>query len=309
MNHTNRKLGYTAGILAAAFYGLNPLFALPLYAQGMDAWSVLLFRYILSLPLLLIMAYKQGVSLRVTRKEATSLFILGMLMAGSSALLYLSYDLMDAGIASTILFVYPILTAVLMAILYGERMHWMVGLCLLLATLGIGILSGAGGKGAAHVSVEGVVMVIFSALAYALYLIYINKGAVKGMPSTATTFYVLAMGCLLLIAGMAFNGHLSMPHGWYWSFSMGSAIFPTALSLALTGIAIQHIGSTETAILGAMEPITAVTVGVLVFHEHLSAHSIMGIVLIVTAVTLVVAKGGKRTRERHSTSQDSSAMQ
>lgn len=295
MNQANRKLGYTTGILAAAFYGLNPLFALPLYAQGMDAWSVLLFRYLLSLPLLVIMASKQGVSLKINRIEAASLFILGMLMAGSSALLYLSYDLMDAGIASTILFVYPILTAVLMAIFYGERMHWMVGLCLLLATLGIAILSGAGGNGPTHVSAEGVAMVIFSALAYALYLIYMNKGAVKDMPSTATTFYVLAMGCLLLIAGVAFNGHLTMPHGWYWSFSMGSAIFPTALSLALTGIAIQHIGSTETAILGAMEPITAVAVGIIVFSEHLSMHSVVGMILIVTAVTLVVAKGGKRT--------------
>ena len=104
MNQTDLKVGYTAGILAAAFYGLNPLFALPLYGQGMDAWSVLLFRYVLSLPMLGLMLYKQGVSLRISRHEAWALLLLGFLMAGSSVLLYLSYMYMDAGIASTILF-------------------------------------------------------------------------------------------------------------------------------------------------------------------------------------------------------------
>lgn len=294
MAHSNRRIGYAAGIFAAAFYGLNPLFALPLYADGMDAWSVLLFRYLLSVPLLGLMLYWQGVSLRITRREAFSLFILGMLMAGSSALLYLSYNLMDAGIASTILFVYPILTALLMAVVYGERMHWIVGACLALATLGIVILSGAGGKGDAHLSLSGVVMVLFSALAYALYLIYINRGGLQGMPSAKVTFYVLAMGCLLLIAGVAAQGHLSVPHGWQWGYSLGSALFPTALSLALTSVSIQHIGSTETAILGAMEPITAVTVGVTVFSERITPQSAFGILLIVVAVTIVVAKGKKQ---------------
>ena len=283
MNQTDLKVGYTAGILAAAFYGLNPLFALPLYGQGMDAWSVLLFRYVLSLPMLGLMLYKQGVSLRINRHEAWALLLLGFLMAGSSVLLYLSYMYMDAGIASTILFMYPILTAVLMALFYGERMHWLVGFCLALATLGIYVLSSASNKGTVHVSTLGVGMVILSALAYALYLIYINRGAVKGMPSIKVTFYVLAMGCLPLMAGVAMQGQLIMPHGWYW-----------ACSLALTGVAIQKIGSTETAILGAMEPITAVAVGVIIFSEHISPQSALGIVLIVTAVTIVIAKGDKQ---------------
>ena len=294
MTHTNQKLGYTAGILAAAFYGLNPLFALPLYADGMDAWSVLLFRYLLSVPLLGLMLYKQGVSLRINRHETAALFVLGMLMAGSSALLYLSYNHMDAGIASTILFVYPILTALLMAVCYGERMRWIVGVCLGLATLGIAILSGAGGHGGAHVSITGIIMVLFSALAYALYLIYINRGCLAGMQSVKITFYILAMGCLMLITGVCLHGQLTMPHGWHWGYSLGSALFPTALSLALTSVAIQHIGSTETAILGAMEPITAVAVGICIFSEHISLQSAFGILLIVVAVTIVVAQGRSR---------------
>ncbi|HBC28383.1 MAG TPA: EamA family transporter [Prevotellaceae bacterium] len=295
MARNGRRVGYTAGILAAAFYGLNPLFALPLFADGMDAWSTLLFRYLLSVPLLGTMLYRQDIDLRINKREACQLFLLSILMAGSSLLLYLSYNYMSAGIASTILFVYPILTALLMAIVFGERMHWSVGLCLALATLGIAILSGWGDKEETHVSLTGVVLVLFSALAYALYLIYIGRGCLRSLPSAKITFYILAMGCALLIAGVCAQGHLTTPHGWHWGYSLGAAIFPTALSLALTGVAIQHIGSTETAILGALEPITAVFVGVTVFSEVLTPRSVIGILLIVVAVTIVVSRGKGKT--------------
>ncbi|MGN0233179.1 MAG: DMT family transporter [Bacteroidaceae bacterium] len=286
----NRHAGYIAGILAAAFYGLNPLFALPLYTGGMDTWSILLFRYLLSLPMLGLMLCRRGISFDINRYEARDLFLLGMLMAGSSALLYFAYNHMDAGISSTILFVYPILTALLMAIKYHERMQWIVGACLFVASLGIYILSTSGKQSEVHVTATGVVLSILSALSYAFYLTFINKGTLRGMPSVKVTFYVLVMGCLMLVAGVCLQGHLTIPHGWYWTCSLGSALFPTTLSLALTGFAINRIGSTETAILGATEPVTAVIVGVIVFSEHISLQSACGILLIVVSVSIVVAK-------------------
>lgn len=290
MTQNQRHIGYVAGILAAAFYGLNPLFALPLYDSGMDTWSILLFRYILSLPMLGLLLCCQGISFSINRYEARDLFLLGMLMAGSSVLLYFAYNYMDAGIASTILFVYPILTAVLMAVKYGERMHWLVGLCLTIASLGIYILSTSGKEGQTYVTMTGVVLSILSALSYAFYLTFINKGTLRGMPSVKVTFYVLTMGCLMLIVGVCWQGNLTIPHGWYWTCSMGSALFPTTLSLVLTSVAINRIGSTETAILGATEPVTAVIVGIIVFSEHINLQSAGGILLIVISVSIVVAK-------------------
>lgn len=290
MTQNQRHIGYVAGILAAAFYGLNPLFALPLYDGGMDTWSILLFRYILSLPMLGLLLCRQGISFSINRYEARDLFLLGMLMAGSSVLLYFAYNYMDAGIASTILFVYPILTAVLMAVKYGERMHWLVGLCLTIASLGIYILSTSGKEGQTYVTMTGVVLSILSALSYAFYLTFINKGTLRGMPSVKVTFYVLTMGCLMLIVGVCWQGNLTIPHGWYWTCSMGSALFPTTLSLVLTSVAINRIGSTETAILGATEPVTAVIVGIIVFSEHINLQSAGGILLIVISVSIVVAK-------------------
>ena len=60
--------GYLLAALAAATYGTNPVFAIPLYDDGMNANSVLLFRYLLSLPMLALMARMRGRSLKMPRK-------------------------------------------------------------------------------------------------------------------------------------------------------------------------------------------------------------------------------------------------
>ncbi len=281
-------IGYECGILAAAFYGLNPLFALPLYADGMDAVSVLFFRYILSLPMLAIPMLIKHIDFHLSRAEALQLFVLGILMMLSSLLLYESYRYMDAGIASTILFLYPIITALLMAFVFHEHVSYIVWGCLFLATVGVFVLCDM--SGVSHVSEKGIILVIVSTLMYAAYLVFINKGHITQMPPIKVTFYALLAGGIGLGVALLIQGGLVVPQGLHWGYSVGSALFSTALSLTFTTIAIQNIGSTQTAIMGAMEPLTAVFIGVLVFGERLTVRSVLGIVLIVVAVTMAVAK-------------------
>lgn len=287
MSHS-KSLGYLYGILAAGFYGLNPLFALPLFHAGMDTLSVLFWRYSLSVPLLALLMVFEHSDFRLSKTEGLQLTFLGGLMAASSILLYLSYNYMDAGLASTILFVYPIVTAVLMAVVFHEKVASMVWGCLALATAGICVLCEI--NGAAHVSIAGVLLSLFSALVYAVYLVFINKGHITHCPPAKVTFFVLLSATIMLGMMLLIRGHVDVPQGIQWGYSFGSALLPTALSLVLTTLAIQSVGSTQTAILGAMEPITAVVVGVLVFHEHLTVRSIIDIVLIIIAVTVVVAR-------------------
>ena len=83
--------GYILGAIAAATYGLNPLFALPLYAEGMTPDSVLFFRYLFALPVLAAMIVWRGRSFRISFRQGGVLFVLGLLMALSSLTLFLSY--------------------------------------------------------------------------------------------------------------------------------------------------------------------------------------------------------------------------
>ena len=69
--------GYILGSIAAASYGMNPLFALPLYKAGMDPDSVLFFRYLFAIPLLGIMIKARGRTFKIQRKETFPLIIMG----------------------------------------------------------------------------------------------------------------------------------------------------------------------------------------------------------------------------------------
>ena len=114
--------GYILGIIAAAGYGMNPLFALPLYKAGMNPDSVLFFRYLFAIPVLGIMIKARGRNFKLQRKEVLPLVIMGLLVALSSLALFLSYNYMEAGIASTLLFVYPIMVALIMAFVFKEKL-------------------------------------------------------------------------------------------------------------------------------------------------------------------------------------------
>lgn len=282
--------GYLLGAVAAATYGMNPLFTLPLYNVGMTADSVLFFRYLFAIPLLAIMIVARGRSFEVSGRQLATLIIMGLVVAFSSLGLFLSYNYMDAGIASTMLFVYPIMVAVIMAAMFRERLSAITIACIALALTGIAMLYKGGGD--ATLSFTGTMLVMASALSYAIYIVAVNKTGLRNVATLTVTFYVLLFGLSLFAVRLAITGVVQVPPAdrWYlWGCVAALAIFPTAISFLCTTAAIQYIGSTPTAILGALEPVTAVFFGVLVFGEVLTVRDIAGLIMIVVAVSGVVA--------------------
>lgn len=282
--------GYLLGALAAASYGMNPLFALPLYSDGMDPYSVLFFRYLFAIPILGIMLKARGRTFAVSRHDILPLVVMGLLLAMSSLSLFLSYNYMEAGIASTMLFVYPIMVAVIMAIFFRERITAQTASCILVALVGIALLYK--GSDGATLDATGVMWVMVSALSYALYIVGVNRPRLKGIATLKLTFYALVFGFSIFIVCTDFGRALTSPSAWYkWGNLVALALFPTAISFLCTTQAIQYIGSTPTAILGALEPLTAVFFGVTVFGEALTPRLMFGIVMIIAAVSALVAGG------------------
>ncbi len=286
----NKTKGYLYGAVAAATYGMNPLFALPLYADGMNADSVLFFRYLLALAILGGMIKWRGRDFRVRKREVFPLAAIGVLMACSSLTLFLSYNYMAAGIASTMLFVYPILVALIMAVCFREKVTILTAACIALALLGIAMLyQGDGGE---TLDPVGVALVMASALSYAIYMVWVNRPSLRDIPTVKLTFYALLFGLFVFLVRIGIDGSLLLPGHWYhWGNLVALAVLPTAVSFVSTTKAVQFIGSTPTAILGALEPLTAVFFGVTMFGEPLTARIVGGILLIVLAVTLIIAGG------------------
>ena len=282
--------GYILGAVAAATYGMNPLFALPLYKAGMNPDSVLFFRYLFAIPVLGMMIVARGRSFKLKRKEVLPLILMGLLVALSSLALFQSYNYMDVGIASTLLFVYPILVALIMWIAFKEKLTLPTVLCILLALGGIGLLYKSGDG--STLNLTGIILVMISALSYAIYIVGVNQSTLKNLATLSLTFYVLLFGLVLFLVRVDFGQSLRVAETWYlWGNLIALAIFPTAISFLCTTQAIQYIGSTPTAILGALEPLTAVFFGVVVFGESLTLRLSCGMLMIILAVTLIIAGG------------------
>ncbi len=280
--------GYILGAIAAATYGMNPLFTLPLYEAGMDPDSVLFFRYLFAIPVLGIMLKARGRSFRLKRNEILPLLVMGLLVSLSSLSLFQSYNYMEAGIASTLLFIYPILVALIMTLCFKEKLSFQTILCILLALIGIGLLYK--GENGTTLNLTGVSLVMVSSLSYAIYIVSVNRPKLKDIATLKLTFYVLLFGLFLFFVRVDFGQSLHWAGTWYhWSNLLALAIFPTAISFLCTTQSIQYIGSTPTAILGALEPLTAVFFGVTIFGESLTFRLLCGILMIITAVTLIIA--------------------
>lgn len=290
----NRKfIGTLAGIAAAICYGTNPLGALKLYEEGMQTNSVLFYRFGLAWIIIAIVMLFRKEKLRVTWKEFRVLTGLGLLFIVSSLTLYLSFRYMAAGVASTILFTYPVMTALIMVVFFHERVTFATVLSLLLSCAGVALLYWSDNGGT--LSTVGVILVLASALSYALYIILMNRGNLQ-MSSIKINFYVLlycALGMLAysLVAGLP----LTLPHGTVSWFYVGwLALVPGIFALVLMVYAAKYVGSTATAILGALEPLTAVLIGLLVFGEPFSVYLAVGIVLILAAVVFIALAQQKK---------------
>ena len=297
MNISKHK-GIICGILAAVCYGTNPFGALPLYAEGVNTSSVLFYRFSMAVLMLGAMLTAKRKSLRITLQEAKILGSLGLLFAASSITYSQSFHFMDAGIASTILFVYPVMVAVIMAAFFRERVTAITVTSILLALAGIALLY-RGGTGMA-LSTAGILLVMISSLTYAVYIVVVNQSSIR-MSSLKLTFYVLLVCMLSLAVYSTTSPDLRLmlppsPRAWFFACWLG--LVPTVLSLVLMTVSVHEAGATPTAIMGALEPLTAVTIGVLVFGESLTIRLVIGILFILTAVLIIVL--GKRSAERRS---------
>ena len=280
--------GIICGILAAVCYGTNPFGALPLYEEGVNTSSVLFYRFSMAVAMLGVMLLVERMSFRINRKELKVLGSLGLLFAASSITYYQSFRFMDAGIASTILFVYPVMVAVIMAAFFREEVTFSTVTAIILALVGIGLLY----KGDSDVTLNtmGVILVMLSSLTYAVYIVIVNQSSIR-MSSLKLTFYVLLI-CMLSLLAYSFTSpdlHLQLPpspRAWFFACWLG--LVPTILSLVFMTRAVHEVGATPTAIMGALEPLTAVAIGVMVFDETLTFRLAVGILLILSAVMMIV---------------------
>lgn len=285
---SNQAKGVVYGCIAAISYGVNPLCAKMLYKEDINCNTVLCYRFLIGSVLLGLFMLLRKRDFSLTRKEACVLSVLGIVFAVSSLTYFLSFHYMSAGVAATLVFAYPVFVAVLMALFFKERLKWPSLLAIVLTVVGIALLyKDDTGQ---PIATAGIVLIMLSALAYALYIIIINKSGIV-MSSVKLTFYAMASCwiCIVLYAMLTPTGELQMLHGshqWFYAVLLG--LVPTVISLVFMAMAIKCIGSTPTAVMGALEPVTSIVLGLLLLGEAITLRISMGILLILSAVMLII---------------------
>lgn len=285
----NAIIGYPAGIITGIAYGLNPLFAMPLINKGAAVESILFFRYAFAVLILGIFLWAGRQSFRISLKQAGVLIVLGLLYAASSLFLFESYNYIASGLATTLVFLYPVLVAVIMVFL-GVVPSWPVWLAIT-ATFG-GVIIMTQGGGGEHVDPVGVVLSLCSASVYAIFIVVINRSkAIADISNSLLTFYALMVGTLVFLGKMAFSDAAvtaGLEDAVSWLNIVGLAIMSTIVSTATLAIATRNIGATKASVLGVFEPVTAILIGTLVFGEPLTANIVVGIGTAIAAVTFMI---------------------
>lgn len=279
--------GYFLGSLAAVSYGINPI-AVILYNNGLTVDSVLFYRYVLAVAALGIVLLWRRESFAVKLRDLPWLVCSGLLFSASSMALFVSYKHIDVSIASTLLFVYPAMVTLIMMIFFRERPTAKKVAALVLVFFGVVLLNG--GSEAHSTNAVGVLIVMLSALAYAIYMVACQKSRLREIPAVKFGFYSLMFGSTLYIVRLDFCAELQpLTNGTAVACVLALALLPTLVSITALAKAIHYIGSSSTAILGALEAVTAVLIGVVAFGERPTALAVLGMVMVLFAVTLIVA--------------------
>lgn len=285
----NAIIGYPAGIITGITYGLNPLFAKPLMNAGASTEAILLFRYGIAVILLGAYLLLKKENFRITLKQAGVLLSLGLLYTASSTFLFEAYKYIASGLATTLVFLFPAMVAIIMVFLKVVP-SWPVWLSIAATFAGVMIMTG--GAGAEKVNPLGVWFSIASAFVYALFIVIINRSKViSSIPNSLLTFYALLTGTFFFIGRCLFSGAdlmAGIDGGMAWCNLIGLAVLPTIVSTASLAVATRNIGATKASVLGVFEPITAILVGTVVFGEALTPNIIAGILISIVAVTFMI---------------------
>lgn len=314
--------GLVMAILSSATFGLIPLFSIPLMENPANASlelnldNVCFYRFLFSALLMGIIVFVKNLgstksgknigealkdSFGLSPKQFFLLLLISVFYASTSIFLTASYTIgeIPSGVATTMHFLYPVFVTSIMILFFGEKITWMKSLAVLLAFGGVYFLSGASLGGGTTLKPLGLLFVLVTIFTYGSYIIGVNNiRPIASMNGMKLTFYVLAFSCLLFMCNILAKGGDFQPlttfHQW-WNI-LALAFIPTLISDLTLVYAIQIIGSTTTAILGCMEPLTAVLVGIAVFGERLNINQGIGMLLVFVAVYLVIA-AQKRNQE------------
>lgn len=284
----DRFKGILFAALSAATFGLIPLYANQAILDGVNNETILVYRYGIAGIVYAIYLLFRRTNMRLSRGEMKEVTVAGVGGYGITAFFLMwSYHYMPTGVATAIHFFYPVVVALLMAIFYKERLPIAVRAGIVLAICGVYLLSWTPGE----VKWLGLFFVLMSTITYGCYITALNRPVLKRMNPDVLTCYVLLFTALFYLVIAIVQGKMEIITRPRFLLDMVQlAILSTIVSARLLVAAVKLIGSVPSSVLGTLEPITAIVVGVLYFNEQLTYANYLGLLIVIAAVLVVIYK-------------------
>ena len=286
--------GIAYALISSSTFGLIPLFSIPVLASGaMGVPSLLFYRFAFATAAIAVAGLALKRNFKIKPAVLVKISVLGIFYASTSMGLTMSYQYISSGAATTIHFLYPILVTAIMIAFFGEKASRTLIAASVLSIIGVALLSQGEGGG---VEPKGLLLVLMTVVTYATYIVGVNKSGVESTDPVILTFYVFVASTALFAAYAWGTGGTIEPIKdctTMWHIVL-LALLPPVISDFTLILAIKYVGSTVTAILGSMEPLTAVLVGVFYFSESFSIKTAAGLALVLFAVTMVVRRSSRK---------------
>lgn len=293
----NRIKGILYAAVSSSTFGLAPFFSLTLLLAGFSAFEVLSYRWGVATIALTLFGWCSGCSFRLEKKDFLVVLLLSLLRAVTSFSLLIAYQNIATGVASTIHFMYPLAVSLVMMYFFQEKKSLWVMFAVFMSLLGAALLSSGELEAKNGDTIVGLVAACVSVFSYAGYIVGVRMTRAVRINSTVLTCYVMGLGTVLYFIGaLTTSGLRLVADGYTWLIILGLALPATAISNITLVRAIKYAGPTLTSILGAMEPLTAVVIGVFGFKELFTLNSAIGIILILLAVSVVIFRKQKNER-------------
>ncbi len=288
--------GILFAALSSSTFGLAPFFTISLIMAGYSTFEALSYRWGVASLFLFLVGVFSGVKFRMSWRDFRTVFCLSLFRATTSFSLVVAYQNIASGVASVIHFMYPLAVALTMMFVFKEPKSKTIISAIVISIIGAVFLStgnieSSGGGD----TVLGIVMSTISVFSYAGYIVGVRRTRAVNIPSVPLTCSVMGIGAVLFIIGGFFTGGIRIetdPH--IWLYIAGLGLVATAISNISLVQGIKLAGPTLASIMGAMEPLTAVVIGIFVFGEVFSWNTAVGIALILFAVLLVILKQQKK---------------
>lgn len=277
--------GYLFVIASAIIFGCMPLGAKIIYADGVNALSLVFLRNSLALPALALLAKKSDGTLRLPKDcilEISLIAFWGCCI--TPILLFSSYNYISSGTATVFHFVYPAVTVLCGILFFREKVRFGPMVCILVCTLGISLFYDPG----MPIHLLGSGLALSSGVTYAIYIMLLSRFRHKDVSGFKFSFYTALTCSTVVLAVCLLTRQLRLPRDpvvWLVSFVFSLILSVGAVVLFQQGTFL--IGGQRAAILSTFEPITSMTVGFLIFHENISCRLLTGAVLVIAAAILI----------------------